>query len=80
MKVMAKQHTFNIKTSIIPLISGKFGPKNEIYFQCYEIGYSEQVKFVNLKSDILKLRILTRSWENLVTKLQCVPTFMKSGT
>ena len=66
-----------METSIIP---GKFGPKNEIYSQCYEIGHSEQVKFVNLKYDILKLRILTRSLTNLVTKLQCVPTFMKSGT
>ena len=35
-----------------PLISEKFGPKNEIYSQCYEIWKSEQVKFVNHKYDI----------------------------
>ena len=34
------------------LISGKFGPKNEIYSQRYEIWHLEQVKFINLKYDI----------------------------
>ena len=28
---MAKQRIFDIKTSINPLIRGKFGPKNKIY-------------------------------------------------
>ena len=41
------------------LISGKFGPKNEIYSQRYEIWHLEQVKFINLKYDIWELRILT---------------------
>ena len=30
-KITAKQHTFNIKASAIPLILGKFGPKTKIY-------------------------------------------------
>ena len=34
-----------------PLIPGNFGPKNEIYSQCYEIWHSGQVKFVNYKYD-----------------------------
>ena len=34
------------------LISGKFGTKNEIYSQRYEIWHLEQVKFINLKYDI----------------------------
>ena len=33
------KHTFNIKISINPLI--KFGHKNDVYSQCYEIWYSE---------------------------------------
>ena len=35
-----------------PLIPGKFGPRSEYIFQCYEIWHSEQVKFVNHKDDI----------------------------
>ena len=31
MKITAKQHIFDIKTSINPLIPGKFDPKKEIY-------------------------------------------------
>ena len=50
---MAKQHTFDIKTSISLLIPRKFGPKKEIYSCCYEIGHSEQVKFVNHKYDMI---------------------------
>ena len=34
-----------------PLIPGNFGPKNEIYSQCYDIWHSGQVKFVNHKYD-----------------------------
>ena len=49
---MAKQHIFNIKTSISPLIPGKFVPKYEIYSQSYEIWQTEQVKFVNHKYNI----------------------------
>ena len=30
-KIMAKLNTFDFKTSISPLIPGKFGPKKEIY-------------------------------------------------
>ena len=63
-----------------PLIPAKFDPKNEIYSQCYEIWHLEQVKFVNLKYDIWKLRILTQKWVDLVSKFQYVPTFMKLGT
>ena len=53
-------NTFNIKSSISPLIPGKFGPKNEIYFHCYETLYSKQVKFLNLKDDSWKRQILGR--------------------
>ena len=35
-KITAKQQTFDIKTSINPLIPGKFGPKNVIYSQSYD--------------------------------------------
>ena len=51
-KLMAKYHIFDIKTSINPLIPRKICPKNEIFSQCYEIWQSEQVKFVNHKYDI----------------------------
>ena len=37
------------QTSISLVIPGRFGPKKEIYSNCYEIGHSEQVKFVNHK-------------------------------
>ena len=43
---------FDIKTSINPIIPGKFVPKNETYSQCYETYQSEQVKSVNHKYDI----------------------------
>ena len=49
---MAKQHIFEIKTSINHLIPGKFAPKKDMYFQCHEIWHSGQVKFVNHKYDI----------------------------
>ena len=71
----------NIKTGINPVIPWKFGPKNEIYSQCYEIWHCHEVKFVNLKYDFWKLQILTQKWVDLdLVKLQCVPTFMKFGT
>ena len=46
------QCVFDIKTSINLLIPEKLGPKNEIYYQCYEIWDSEQVKFLKLKYDL----------------------------
>ena len=49
---MAREHTFDIETSINLLIPGKFGPKNEIHNQCYEILQSEQEKVVNHKYDV----------------------------
>ena len=45
-----------MKTSINTLILGKFGPKSEIYSQCYEIWQLEQVKFVNHRYDTVKPR------------------------
>ena len=49
------------------LIPGKFGPKNEIYSQCYEIWHSEQFKFVNCKYDMisnLQERLFTSILQN----------------
>ena len=48
--------------------SSKVWSQNEIYSQCF--GHSEQVKFVDLKYNIWKLRILAGRWTDLVTKLQ----------
>ena len=70
------------KTSINSLIPGKFGPKNEIYSQCYEIWHSEQVKFVNHKYGIwncgswLEIKSMGRSGLTIAMSL----TFRKFGT
>ena len=79
---MAKLHTFEVKTSINPLILGKFCPKKEIYSQCYEIWQSEQVKFINHKYDIWNYG----SWPEIKNlgrfglKIAMFPIFMKLGT
>ena len=46
---------------------GKFGPKKEIYSYCYEIGHSEQLKFVNHEYDMisdLQKRLFTSILQN----------------
>ena len=71
-----------MKKSINPLSPGKFCPKNEIYFHCYEIWQSEQVKFVNHECDIWNCR----SWPKIKNlgrfglKVAMCPIFMKFGT
>ena len=65
-----------------PVIPGKFGPKNEINSQCYEIWQPEQVKFVNYKYDIWNYG----SWPEIKNlgrfglKIAMYPIFMKFGT
>ena len=65
-----------------PLIAGKFGPKNEIFFQWYEIWPSEQVKLVNHIYDIwnctpsLEIKNLGRFGH----KIAMCPIFVKFGT
>ena len=58
----------------IPSSQEDWVPK--IYFQYYEIWHSEQVKFVNLKDNIWKLRIFTRNLTDLVSKLQFSQTLL----
>ena len=72
----------DIKASISPLIPEKFGPENEIYSQYYEIWHSEQVRFLimNMIFEIADLDPKLKTWANLVSELQCTPTFVKFGT
>ena len=69
-------------SSINLLIPGKFGLKNEINSQCYDIWQSEQAKFVNHKYDIWNCG----SWPEIKNlsrfglKVAMCPIFMKVGT
>ena len=68
---------FDVKTSINPLIPGKFGPKNGIYSQYYEIWQSEQLKFVIWNCESwLEIKNLCR----FGLKIAMCPIFMKFGT
>ena len=62
-----------MKTIINPLIPGRFGPKKEIYSQCYKIAKQSKSSslIISVIFEIVDLDPKLKNWVDLVSKLQC---------
>ena len=67
----------DIKTSINPLIPGRFGPKKVIYSQSYDNQSRSSLLIINIMFEIANLDPKLKTWGRIGLKTATYPIFMK---